>query len=448
MTSHALINCLSARTCKRQIAGLLQIGYTQIRKMVGMNRKAFFALLLALSGSLHAVDPPAEPILRVETGMHADAVFRIDSDAEGRLILSCSADKTARLWDARSGELIRVFRPPIGEGHDGKLYACALSPDGKRVAVGNWTGYESRYGGNFLFIFETRSGKIVKRLSGLKEIPKDMEFSADGRYLAVALSGSGGVRIYDTSTWGLYKRLEGYADTCNGLSFDGKGRLATASWDGSVRLYGPDFHLQKVAASKKNAKPNRISFSPSGSQIAVGFYDNSGLQILDGHDLSLLHELKADNISDAYLNLQNVSWSLDERYLYAASSLWSRGEGRLINHIRKIDLQNRNEATDLPAASGEIVDMKVTGAGDIVYCGKLPEIGLLDAGGSRRFYRKGEIIAFDPGDKAHLKVSRDGLRVGFDAIDHEPMTFSIEDRSLIVKESTIPRTLPVRAACP
>ena len=107
--------------------------------MVGMNRKAFFALLLALSGSLHAVDPPAEPILRVETGMHADAVFRIDSDAEGRLILSCSADKTARLWDARSGELIRVFRPPIGEGHDGKLYACALSPDGKRVAFTHTT---------------------------------------------------------------------------------------------------------------------------------------------------------------------------------------------------------------------------------------------------------------------------------------------------------------------
>ncbi len=65
--------------------------------------------------------------------MHTAKIGRIATDAAGRVALTCSLDKTARLWSpekGREGTLLRSLRVLIGEGNEGKLYCCALSPDG------------------------------------------------------------------------------------------------------------------------------------------------------------------------------------------------------------------------------------------------------------------------------------------------------------------------------
>ena len=77
-----------------------------------------------------------EPILRIETGGHQSLVTRVSTDAQGRWILTASEDKTARLWDAATGKLLSVMRPPIGPEGVGAIYAAALSPDGKQIALG------------------------------------------------------------------------------------------------------------------------------------------------------------------------------------------------------------------------------------------------------------------------------------------------------------------------
>ena len=50
---------------------------------------------------------------------------------DGKRIVTASMDKTARLWDAATGQ-------PIGEplkGHDGAVWSAAFSPDGKRIVT-------------------------------------------------------------------------------------------------------------------------------------------------------------------------------------------------------------------------------------------------------------------------------------------------------------------------
>ena len=54
---------------------------------------------------------------------------------DGKRIVTASADKTARLWDAETGK-------PIGEplkGHDGDVMSAAFSPDGKRIVTASGT---------------------------------------------------------------------------------------------------------------------------------------------------------------------------------------------------------------------------------------------------------------------------------------------------------------------
>ncbi len=82
------------------------------------------------------IGPSTQSCLRLNTEMHTACVFRLDTDADGRYILPALNDKIAKFWDARNGDLLRVFRLPIDRGDEGRLDSCALSPDGRFAVVG------------------------------------------------------------------------------------------------------------------------------------------------------------------------------------------------------------------------------------------------------------------------------------------------------------------------
>lgn len=127
----------------------------------------------------YAEEIPRDPILRIETGMHTTKIERIGVDAAGRWLLTASEDKTARLWELQTGRLLHTYRPPIGVGDEGKLYAGALSPDGRWVAVGGLTGYEWDKAVT-VYLFDRASGRLQQRLSGLPNLINHLAFSPDG----------------------------------------------------------------------------------------------------------------------------------------------------------------------------------------------------------------------------------------------------------------------------
>ena len=57
---------------------------------------------------------------------------------DGRQLVSASDDKTIRVWDLASGKTVRTIRGESAPGDAGKVYAMALSPDGKWLAAGGW----------------------------------------------------------------------------------------------------------------------------------------------------------------------------------------------------------------------------------------------------------------------------------------------------------------------
>jgi len=90
-------------------------------------------ILMGLIGSA-AAEVDHKPMLRLNTQMHTAPIWRMSIDAQKRFVVTGSDDKAARVWDLQTGELLQVLRPPIGENHEGRVNAVAISPDGETIS--------------------------------------------------------------------------------------------------------------------------------------------------------------------------------------------------------------------------------------------------------------------------------------------------------------------------
>ncbi|WP_295450762.1 hypothetical protein [uncultured Thiodictyon sp.] len=286
-------------------------------------------LLLVLAGAAGTradpgsagAGPPAKPLPRIETGMHTALIWRIATDAAGRWAVTASEDKTARVWEVATGRQVLVLRPPQGEGNEGKLNAVALSPDGALVAVGGYTTLGS-HGGTAIYLFDRADGRLRRRLTGLPSGINHLAFSPDGRRLAGALGGRGGVRVFDTGSWAETGQDTDYGAASLSAHFSPDGRhLVTTSLDGQVRLYAMDGgRLGKPKTSRPSGgkEPYAARFSPDGRLIAVGFNDSTAVDVLDGGTLAQVARPDTADVDNG--DLGRVAWSADGRYLLAGGA--------------------------------------------------------------------------------------------------------------------------------
>jgi WD40 repeat protein len=136
------------------------------RRLIGAGLAAYF--FLASSAAFGAALPTAEPILRVETGMHTTLIRRVVPDAPRNRLITASDDKTIRVWQMPEARLISVLRVPIDKGHEGQLFGLAVSPDGKTVAAAGWTGWDWE-GVASVYLLDVATGDLVRRYGGLKD---------------------------------------------------------------------------------------------------------------------------------------------------------------------------------------------------------------------------------------------------------------------------------------
>jgi WD domain, G-beta repeat len=124
---------------------------------------------------------------------HADAVRTASFDPEGERVVTASADKTARIWDARTGE-------PIGKPlqHGGAVFTAAFDPEGKRVVTAS-ADKTAR-------IWDARTGEpIGKPLEHMGAVFM-AAFDPSGKYVVTA-SGDRSGRIWDAHTGELIGKL-------------------------------------------------------------------------------------------------------------------------------------------------------------------------------------------------------------------------------------------------
>lgn len=215
---------------------------------------------------------------------------------DGKFLVSISADKTARLWDWRTGEALKTFAgltdAPTSLALDnqtvavvcndgavtlfdvatgklkrswsaGKGYAwvLALSPDGRTLATATWEAKTQ--------LWDTATGQPQKTLTGdaSRDFVKSLAFSPDGQSLILRENESGAARLWSVKSGQLLREWnkENFGLPVSDASFtkDGKALLITAD----------------LQAGPSNARDlsTRIYSTATGELLAdvIGFADPS-----------------------------------------------------------------------------------------------------------------------------------------------------------------------------
>jgi WD40 repeat protein len=312
---------------------------------------------------------PSKPFPRIETEMHSAVIRRIAVDTGEHFVVTASDDKTARVWDLRNGNLLRILRPPQGDGDVGKLYAVAISPDGATVVLGGYT----RASGTTIWLFDRASGNLIRQINGFPDVVQHLSYSQNGRYLAAGL-GSNGIRIYRTSDYQEAARDTQYEDGVYWVDFDRTGRLVTASYDGSVRLYASDFRLLQKKQAPGGKRPFSGRFSPDASKVAVGFADSTAVNVLSGQDLSLLYAPNTTQVTSG--SLSTIAWSRVGQLLYGAGTY-----GQPLSRVLRWTNAGQGPVRLWPVTPSTIMDLTALSDSRLAFGSQDPAVGVLNSDG-------------------------------------------------------------------
>ena len=177
---------------------------------------------------------------------HRRECFSCACSNDGKLLASGSEDGTARVWDATTGDLVRVL-----EGHGKRtgfqqrggfgalVSAVAFSPDGASLATGCRD--------NLVRVFDLATGKIQLQLKGHGAYVSSVEFNVDGGRLVSgsydetavvwnAVTGKKRMALLDRKSG--HRKTNDIVHYVHHASYDRRGdRVVCASRDGLARIW-------------------------------------------------------------------------------------------------------------------------------------------------------------------------------------------------------------------
>jgi WD40 repeat protein/serine/threonine protein kinase len=253
---------------------------------------------------------------------HGDSIRFAAVSPDGRHVVTASDDKTARVWDAATGEELRVLR-----GHQGPVREAVFDAAGKRVAT------RSRDGTARLWDLET--GEELARLPHTASVSA---FALDpcGSFLVTGTQ-DGRVSLWDVGTSRLvYSRRE-HTSAVLAIALDpGRTRMVTGSADHTLRLRDLATGRELLPPMSHRGLVASVAFSPDGRRLLSASRDTTARiwSADDGSTVSVLRGHRAE-VSRAVFSPDGsrvLTAGADE-----VASLWDAESGERLAMLRHRD---------------------------------------------------------------------------------------------------------------
>ena len=272
------------------------------------------------------------PQLMLDTGGHMSQIVDIAFTPDGKQLVSASNDKTIRVWDIATGKTVRMIRGESAPGAWGTIYAMALSPDARWLAIGGYLSDAEPISASVIRLYDFATGKLVKLLTGHKNVVHALSFSPDGKRL---ISGSGDKTaiIWDVAAGQVLFRLAGHVEQITAVSFSKNGaRALTGADDETMRLWDAadgklmaEMTEHKAMRLRDSSKPEAwsgdietVAFSPNDKLIASGSNDGRVL-LWDGGTGAFLRQFAFPGGMAGLTAIKSINFSPDGRWLLFAS---------------------------------------------------------------------------------------------------------------------------------
>ncbi len=249
----------------------------------------WFVILISIFMVSARAGAQERPILQLDTGGHMAVIRGLAFTPDGKFIVSASEDKVIRVWNWRKGVTVRTIRGQSGPGPEGKIYAMALSPDGRWLAAGGWMDKltASLPCCGDIRLYDLASGEIEALLKGHTSVVDGLAFSPDSKML-ISGGGESDAIIWDVEQGRLIHRLKGHRAVIYAVGFTPDGsRAVTGSYDSTLRLWSVADGALIKEMTEHGDKVSALTVSPKDGNIASG--DRSGdIRLWDGKTGALI----------------------------------------------------------------------------------------------------------------------------------------------------------------
>jgi WD40 repeat protein len=250
---------------------------------------------------------------------HSNGVASVSWNHDSSKIVSGSDDGTIKIWDAVSGELLSTL-----EGHSNDVRSVSWNHDSSKLVSGSWD--------NTIKIWDAVSGDLLSTLEGHSNGVVSVSWSHDSSKI-VSGSYDGTIRIWDAVSGELLSTLEGHSIGVASVSWNhDSSKIVSGSWDSTIKIWDAvsgellstlEGHSDGIAS---------LSWDHDGSKVVSGSWDNT-IKIWDAVSGELLSTLEGHSNGVA-----SVSWNHDSSKIVSGSydgtiKIWDAVSGELLSSL-------------------------------------------------------------------------------------------------------------------
>lgn len=155
---------------------------------------------------------------------HESSIFCLSMSQDNQRVVSCSSDKTIRMWDIRSkGHILHLA------SHSKIINSFNLSENAQRAVTASRD--------NSLMLWDTATGKRIMILHGHEQHARSACFSASGSRI-ISVADDKTVKIWDSQDGKCIQQLSGHEKNATSVFATQDGQwIVSGDRDGSIRLW-------------------------------------------------------------------------------------------------------------------------------------------------------------------------------------------------------------------
>ncbi len=260
---------------------------------------------------------------------HDDTVTSVAFGPNSKYVVSGSADKTARVWEATTGkEIVRMT-------HQDVITSVAFSSDGKYIVSGSRDSTAR--------VWEATTGKEIARMTHVSNV-RSAAFSPDGRYV-VSGSDDGTARVWEATT-GKEIAGMGHEGPVYSFAFSPDGKYVVSGSNLTARVWKATTG-KEIARMAHGAVVSSVAFSPECDSKPGAPLERCGRYIISGSrdgtarvwEATTGKEIARMNHEDWVIS---VDFSPDGKYVVSASRdgtarVWEATTGKEIARMTHED---------------------------------------------------------------------------------------------------------------